>query len=128
MNEKQESKLKEAIKIIERVRSENTKFTRSGKEVTQMCCDLIDAKMLIIEAICNFMEEQKMDKIRKVLINDEQLERAMKEGTKRAMKKILNEMPPAPCKELEDITATIITIAGAYIYSETSQLLGFKED
>ena len=68
-----------------------------------------------------------MDKIRKVLINDEQLERAMKEGTKRAMEKILNEMPPAPCEELEDITATIIMIAGAKIYEETSKLLGLSE-
>lgn len=68
-----------------------------------------------------------MDKMRKVLINDEQLERAMKEGTKRAIKHIFEEVPP-PDPEMGGMLETIIIMAGAFAYCETSKLLGLSED
>lgn len=68
-----------------------------------------------------------MDKMRKVLINDEQLERAMKEGTKRAMLKIFDKMPPTDPEEEESV-ALFITMAGVFIYRETSKLLGLSEE
>lgn len=68
-----------------------------------------------------------MDKIRKVLINDEQLERAMKEGTKRAIKRIFEEVPP-PDPEMCEMMTTIFIMAGAFAYRETSKLLGLSED
>lgn len=68
-----------------------------------------------------------MDKIKRVIINDEQLERAMKEGTKRAMKSIFEQLPPEDPEQYEQMQ-TFLIMAGAFIYCETSQLLGFKED
>ena len=62
--------------------------------------------------------------MRKVLINDEQLERAMKEGTKRAIKRIFEEVPIDP--ELGEMVETLLIMAGALTYCETSRLLGFK--
>ena len=68
-----------------------------------------------------------MDKIKRVIINNEQLERAMKEGTKRAMKKIFEQLPPEDPEEYEQMQ-TFLIMASAFIYCETSQLLGFTED
>ena len=67
-----------------------------------------------------------MDKIRKVLINDEQLERAMKEATKRAMKTIFEQLPPEDPEEYEQMQ-TFLIMSSAFIYCETSKLLGLSE-
>lgn len=67
-----------------------------------------------------------MDKMRKVLINDEQLERAMKEGTKRAMRTIFEQLPPENPEQYEYLQ-TFLIMSGAFIYCETSKLLGLSE-
>lgn len=67
-----------------------------------------------------------MDKIKRVIINDEQLERAMKEGTKRAMKSIFEQLPPEDPEEYEQMQ-TFLIMASAFIYCETSKLLGLSE-
>lgn len=68
-----------------------------------------------------------MDKMKKVLINDEQLERVMKEGTKRAMKAIFEQLPLENPKQY-DYWQTFLIMVGAFIYCETSKLLGLSEE